>query len=194
MREEPFSMEIQAFLELDLSFIIVIYLGFLLFMRAPRTVVIPSLLGGLLLAVVNSVTDIVAYFIHFWHYTIGGLTFHVPLPFYISDVLFYGSIVYLLVWRFWDGRRRWISLLLLIVVPIFGVARDFYAGTLAYSPYTPEWQSHFAIALDIAMWIIMFYGGYLLFRRLAPTYTEVWKQDQDDEKQETMPVEHEVRP
>ncbi|HCI78659.1 MAG TPA: hypothetical protein DHW02_03100 [Ktedonobacter sp.] len=187
-------MEIQAFLELDLSFIIVIYLGFLLFMRAPRTVVLPSLLGGLLLAVVNIVTDIVAYFIHFWHYTISGLTFHVPLPFYISDVLFYGSIIYLLIWRFWESRLRWLSLLLLIGTPIFGIVRDFYAGTLAYSPYTPEWQNPFAIVLDIAMWIVMFYGGYLLFRRLSPTYTEVKEQEQENEEEETPQVEHEVRP
>ena len=187
-------MEIQGFLELDLAFIIVVYLGFLLFMRAPRTVTIPSLLGGLCIALINIVIDIVAYFIHFWHYTISGLTFHVPLPFYISDVLFYGSIIYLLIWRFWESRARWFSLLLLIGTPIFGIVRDFYAGTLAYSPYTPEWQNPFAIVLDIAMWIVMFYGGYLLFRRLSPTYTEVKEQEQENEEEETPQVEHEVRP
>lgn len=188
-------MEIQAFLELDLAFIIVVYGGFLLFLRAPRTVIMPSLLGGLLFAAVNIVTDIVAYFIHFWHYTISGLTFHVPLPFYMSDVLIYGSVVFLLIWRFWNGRSRWFSLLLLIGVPVFGVLRDYFAGVLAYSPYTPEWQSPFSLALDIVMWVIMFYGGFLLFRRLAPSYTEVKEQEQEQEQEgEETPIEDGVRP
>jgi hypothetical protein len=184
-------MEIQAFLELDLSFIVILYLGFLLFMRVPRAVIVPSLLGGLVLALVHIVTDIVAYFLHFWHYTISGLLFHVPLPFYISDVLIYGSVIYLLIWRFWYGRGRWFSWLLLVGVPIFGIVRDYYAGVLAHSPYTPEWQSPFAVALDIAMWILMFYGGYLLFQRLTPSYPEVAAQqqeEQEEENEESTPV------
>ncbi len=174
-------MEIRAFLTLDLAFIIVVYFAFLLFIRAPRTVVLPSLLGGIVMGLINIVIDIVAYYAHTWHYTLSGLIFYVPLPFYITTVLFYGSIIYLLIWRFWRGRSHWFALLLLIGVPIFGILRDSYGGALVHSPYNATWESPFAIVLDIVMWAVMFYSGFLLFRRLAPSREEVLEQEAEFE-------------
>ncbi len=166
-------MEIRAFLTLDLAFIIVVYFAFLLFIHPPRTVTFPSLLGGLVMGLINILVDIVAYFTHVWHYTISGLTFHVPLPFYITPVLFYGSVVYLLIWRFWGGRKHWLALLLLIGIPIIGILRDLWGGLLAISPYNPMWSSPLSLILDVAMWGVMFYTGFFIFRKLAPTRDEV---------------------
>ncbi len=166
-------MEIRSFLTLDLAFILVIYFGFLLFIHPPRSVVLSSLLGGLVLGLINILVDIVAHFTNIWHYTISGLTFYVPLPFYISPILFYGSVIYLLIWRFWSGRSHWFALLLLFGIPVFGVLRDLWGGLLVISPYNPRWSSPFSILLDIAMWLVMFYTGYFLFRRLAPSRDEV---------------------
>jgi len=171
--KETFLMEIRAFLTLDLTFIVVIYFGFLLFIHPPRSVILPSLLGGLVLGLINIVVDIVAHFTGIWQYTISGLTFYVPLPFYISPILFYGSVVYLLIWRFWSGRSHWFALLLLFGIPVFGILRDLWGGLLVFSPYNPHWSSPLSILLDIAMWAVMFYMGFFIFRRLAPTRGEV---------------------
>src|SRR2546430_5215835 len=106
-------MEIEAFATLVIPFIIVVYLGVLLFIRPPRTVLLASLLGGLTMGVLNALFDLLAYYAHWWHYTLNGLILHLPLPFYITPILTYGSIVYLLIWRFWHGRGHWVALLLL---------------------------------------------------------------------------------
>lgn len=161
-------MEIRAFLTLDVAFIVVVYFAFLLFIHPPRSVTLPSLLGGLVMGLINILVDIVAHFTHVWHYTISGLTFYVPLPFYITPILFYGSVVYLLIWRFWRGRGHWFALLLLFGIPLFGILRDLWGGLLVISPYNPTWSSPFSILLDIAMWGLMFYTGFFIFRRLAP--------------------------
>ena len=170
-------MEIRAFLTLDLAFIVVVYFAFLLFIHPPRAVVFASLLGGLVMGVINMLVDIVAHFTNIWHYTTSGLIFFVPLPFYIPTILFYGSIVYLLIWRFWRGRSHWFALLLLFGIPLFGIGRDLWGGLLVVSPYNPTWSSPFSVLLDIAMWLVMFYTGFLIFRRLAPTREEVEGQE-----------------
>ncbi len=166
-------MEIRSFLTLDLAFIVVVYFAFLLFIHPPRSVVLPSLLGGLVMGLINMLVDIVAYFTNIWHYTISGLTFHVPLPFYITPILFYGSVVYLLIWRFWRGRGHWFALLLLFGIPVFGIVRDLWGGLLVMSPYNPTWSGPFSLVLDIAMWLVMFYTGFFIFRQLAPARDEV---------------------
>ncbi len=166
-------MEIRSFLELDLAFIVVVYFAFLLFIHPPRAVVFASLLGGLVMGGINLLVDIVAHLTNVWQYTISGLVFFVPLPFYIPVVLFYGSVIYLLIWRFWRSRTHWFALLLLFGVPIFGILRDTWGGLLVKSPYNPTWSGPFSILLDIAMWLVMFYAGYSIFRRLAPTRSEI---------------------
>ena len=170
-------MEIRSFLTLDLAFIVVVYFAFLLFIHPPRSIVFSSLLGGLVMGLINILVDIVAYFTHVWHYTLSGLTFHVPLPFYVTPILFYGSIVYLLIWRFWHGRRHWFAQLLLFGIPVFGILRDLWGGLLVMSPYNPTWSGPFSLVLDIAMWLVMFYTGFFIFRRLAPAREETEVQE-----------------
>src|SRR5690242_14073214 len=105
-----------AFLFLTVPLLIVVYLGFLLFIRPSKKVLLTSLLGGVVLAIVNLLVDIAAYYAHWWHYTLTELILHIPLPFYLSPFLIFGSLAYLLIWRFWHGRWRWLALTLLIGV------------------------------------------------------------------------------
>ncbi len=175
-------MEIRAFLTLDLAFIVVVYFAFLLFIHPPRNVVFPSLLGGLVMGLINILVDIVAHFTNVWHYTISGLTFYVPLPFYVTPVLFYGSVIYLLIWRFWHGRSHWFALVLLFGIPVFGILRDLWGGLLVISPYNPRWSSPLSLLLDIAMWLVMFYTGFYIFRKLAPARNEVLAQEEQSER------------
>ena len=100
-------MELEAFATLVIPFIIVVYLGFLLFTRPPKTVLVASLLGGLTGGLINALYDLLAYYAQWWHYTLDGLILHLPIPFYITPILIYGSIVYLLAWRYWHGRGHW---------------------------------------------------------------------------------------
>ena|SRR5579859_2049382 len=158
-------MEINAFIILVVPFIIVFYLAFLLFIQPPRIVAIASLLGGLLMALINLGTDLLAYYVHWWHYTLNNLLLHVPLPFYITPFLIFGALTYLLIWRFWEGRWNWLARVLLYGVPIFGILRDIY-GALIQNSYI--WDSRFAVVIDIVMWLVMFYGGLFVFQRLAP--------------------------
>ena len=175
-------MEIRSFLTLDVAFIVVVYFAFLLLIHPPRSVTFPSLLGGLVMGLINILVDIVAHFTNVWQYTISGLTFYVPLPFYITPVLFYGSIIYLLIWRFWSGRNSWFARVLLFGIPVFGILRDLWGGLLVISPYNPHWSSPFSLLLDIAMWFVMFYTGFFIFRRLAPTRDAVLAQEEHNEQ------------
>lgn len=165
-RQHCFTMEILEFAYFAIPYIIVFYLAVLLFIHPPRAVVLASLLGGLLAGLINALVDLAAYYAHWWHYTLNDLTLHVPLPFYITPVLVYGSIAYLLIWRFWTGRGHWFALLLLIGIPIFGIARD-VLGVITNASYT-TWDSVLAGPVDALMWIVTFYVGFWVFRRLAP--------------------------
>lgn len=148
-----------------LPYMIVVYLGFLLFLRPPRAVVIASLLGGLTMGVINALVDLLAFYAHWWHYTFKGLILHLPLPFYATPILIYGGVVYLLIWRFWHGRGRWFALLLLIAIPILGFVRDL-GLVLAQSAYL-AWDSSLAALFDLLLWPLMFYAGFLVFKRLS---------------------------
>ena len=160
-------MEIEAFATLVIPFIIVVYFAVLLFIRPPRVVLLASLLGGLTMGVLNALFDLLAYYAHWWHYTLNGLILHLPLPFYITPILTYGSIVYLLIWRFWHGRGHWVAVLLLIFVPIFRATTDIVGSAVAHTNYT-QFDSPLAAPLDVVMWLLMFYTGFLVFSRLAP--------------------------
>ncbi len=164
-------MEIREFLALVVPFIIVIYIGFLLFIHPTRPALRASLLGGLVMGLINALIDLVAYYAGWWYYNLNGLTLHLPLPFYITPVLVYGSIVYLLIWRFWTGRGRWFALFLLFSVPIFCIVRDILGG-ISGSSYA-VWKSPLATPVTIVMWLVAFYVGFLLFQRLAPPRPEM---------------------
>lgn len=193
-------MEITAFVTLVIPFILVVYLAALLFVRAPRTVVLASLLGGLVMGGINALFDLVAYYAHWWHYTLDGrvplqfcsdgpctrytlnaVILHLPIPFYITPILIYGSIVYLLIWRFWGSRTHWFALLLLIGIPLFGIVRDIYGSTLTHASYV-TWDGVGAWPFEILMWIVMFYAGFFVFRRLASRHEMITHEEQRDEQ------------
>ncbi len=170
-------MEISAFFALVVPFIVVVYLAALFLIRAPVAVMLASLLGGLLMGLINLAVDLLAYYTHLWHYTLNGLILHLPLPFYITPVLIYGSVVYLLIWRFWTGRGHWFALLLLIGIPLFGILRDIYGSAITGTAYA-IWENMLGAGIvDVLMWVVMFYAGFLVFKRLAPAR----EMEQDEE-------------
>ena len=159
-------MEIEAFATLAGPFIVVIYLAVvMLYLRPPRTLLIASLLGGLTMAVINMLFELLAYYAHWWHYTLNGLVLHLPIPFYITPLLIYGSLGYLFIQRFWQGRGHWFALLLLIGIPLLRAIADI-TGTYTQSTYT-TFDSIAAVPMDIVMWVVAFYAGYWVFKRLA---------------------------
>ncbi|HTD19554.1 MAG TPA: hypothetical protein VK667_08500, partial [Ktedonobacteraceae bacterium] len=129
-------MEIQAFATLVIPFILVVYLAALLFIRPTRLALLASLLGGLIMGVINMLFDLIAYYAHWWHYTLNGLILHLPIPFYVTPILVYGSFVYLLIWRFWHGRGHWFALLLVIGIPLFRATIDIIGSIVTQSSYT----------------------------------------------------------
>jgi hypothetical protein len=112
--------------------------------------------------------DLLAFYAHWWHYTSNDLILHLPLPFYATPLLYFGSVAYLFIWRYWRAERgHWFAWLLLIGTPLVGIARDIY-GWLAQKSYT-QWENvPLALSATIVMWLAMFYAGYWLFQRLAP--------------------------
>jgi hypothetical protein len=164
--KEYLSMEMQLYLLHVVPFIVIVYLAFLLFLRPPGEVILASLVGGLTMGVMNALVDLIAYYASIWHYSASGLILHLPLPLYITPILIFGGLVYLLIWRFWHTRAHWFALLLLVGVPIFGFVRDYFAAT-TLSSYV-VWDSAFAWPVDLIMWLAIFYTGYFVFRRLAP--------------------------
>src|SRR5574337_28277 len=166
LEEHIFAMELQAFAVFVIPFVIIVYLAFLLFIQPTRMVLLASLLGGLLMSVLNALVDLLAYYAHIWHYALGGLTMHLPLPFYIVQFLVYGSIDYLLIWRLWHGRFSWLARLLLFVTPLLAFLRDL--STALSSDGALRWDSPLAAPLDLVMWLLIFYAGYWLFKQLAP--------------------------
>ena len=167
-------MEIQAFATLAVPFIVVIYLGVLLFVHPTKPVLLASLLGGLVMGIINIVFDLLAYYAHWWHYTLNGLILHLPLPFYITPILIYGSVAYILIWRFWQGRLHWLSLLLLVAIPLFRAATDII-GAVTQSSNT-QYDSLLAAPMNVVMWLLMFYAGYFTFTRFAHLNVKVHEQ------------------
>jgi len=159
-------MEMQLYLLHVVPFIVIVYLAFLLFMRPPGEIILASLVGGLTMGVINALFDLMANYASIWHYTASGLILQLPLPLYVTPILIFGGLVYLLIWRFWHTRWHWFAILLLVGVPILGFARDYFAAT-THSSYV-VWDSVFAWPLDLIMWLAMFYAGYVVFRKLAP--------------------------
>ena len=169
-------MELQAFTTLVIPFIIVVYLAALLFIRPTRSVLIASLLGGLVMGMLNILFDILAYYASWWHYTLNGLILHVPIPFYITPILVYGSIVYMLIWRFWNGRGHWFALLLLIATPLFKAGTEILGALVTHTSYA-DFVSVLAAPLDVVMWLLMFYAGFFVFKGLVGKELQLKKQD-----------------
>ena len=158
-------MEMQLYVLHVVPFIVIVYFAFLLFMRPPGEVILASLVGGLTMGVINALFDLMAYYASIWHYTASGLILQLPLPLYLTPILIFGGLVYLLIWRLWHTRGHWFAILLLVGVPLFGFARDYFAAT-THASYV-VWDSGFAWTLDLIMWLVMFYAGYAVFRLLA---------------------------
>lgn len=179
-------MEITGFLTLVVPFIVIFYLAVLLFLHPPSQVLVASLLGGLVMALLNMLGDLAAYYLHWWHYNLNGLILHLPIPFYITPLLIYGSLGYLLIWHFWRSKKHWLALLFLIGIPVFGTARDLL-GWVTNSSYSVP-AGWFAGPLDAALWLIMFYLGYWLFLRLAPPRSAFEQEDGTSNKTEKTTV------
>ncbi len=160
-------MDMQLYILHVVPFIVLVYLAFLLFLRPPGKVMLASLLGGLTMAIINALADLIAYNASWWHYMFTGLILQLPLPFYITPFLIYGGLTYLLIWRFWGTRWHWLALLLLIGVPLTGFARDLLQALVTHSSFL-VWDTPLAGPLDLVLWLVMFYAGYFVFRRLAP--------------------------
>jgi len=161
--------QVGAFLALVVPVLIVFYLAFLMFLRPPKPVLLASLLGGVITGLVNSLVDLAAYYAHWRHYTLSELILHLPLPFYISPVLIFGSLAYLLIWHFWYGRVRWFSYLLLAGVPLFCIIRDIIGATNG-SSYIILDNATLAPFVIAGMWLLAFFAGFLLFWRLVAPY------------------------
>lgn len=159
-------MELTAFATLTIPFIVIVYLAFLMFIHPTKPVLLASLLAGLVMGLINMAFDLLAYYAHWWHYTLNGLMLHLPIPFYISPILVYGSIAFLLIWRFWHGRYHWLSLLLLIAIPLFRATTDILGAAVTHSGYI-QYDSLPAAPMNVVMWLVMFYVSFFIFNHFA---------------------------
>ncbi|HZU71027.1 MAG TPA: hypothetical protein VFA09_27365 [Ktedonobacteraceae bacterium] len=158
-------MDMQLYAIHVIPFVVFVYLGFLLFMQPPKEVIVATLAGGLVMGIINLVVDLIAYYASWWHYTASGLLLHLPLPLYVTSILIFGGVGYLLIWRFWNTRARWFAWLLIIGIPLFGFVRDLLDALVTHSSFI-TWDSPLAGPLDFVLWVVMFYAGFFVFRRL----------------------------
>jgi hypothetical protein len=147
---------------------LVVYGLFVLFMHPPLKVVGATLVGGVVMALLNIVGDIIAIHLSLWYYKASGLVDQLPLPLYTTQIFILGGLAYLLIWRLWRGPSHWLALTLLYGMPILGVLKDLWQGDFLTGVSLLIWQSPFAWMADLVLWISMYYAGYLVFRRLAP--------------------------
>jgi hypothetical protein len=177
-------MEALIFSLYVIPFLLAFYAAFLFFLiRPPKAVWLASLLGGLVTGIINILVDIAAYYSHWWHYSLvqtgldkpnafqAGLangflgvlnTLHIPLPFYLTPFLIYGSLGYLLIWRFWSGKSRWFSWVLLAGIPLFCIFKD-VSGGLGNTSYQIWTNVPMGILMTVVMWLLAFFLGFLLF-------------------------------
>src|ERR1700730_7322476 len=148
-----------------MPFVIIVYTIFVLFVRPPKALLLGALAGGLVMALINALIDLLAYYASWWHYIASGLIAHLPLPFYLTPMLFYGAVVYMLIWLFSQGSqqsRRWLVWILLIGVPLIGFGRDLL--TIVTNSGYLVWDSGLAGPIDFVLWIVMFFAGYAVFK------------------------------
>ncbi|HVU66313.1 MAG TPA: hypothetical protein VHD63_04250 [Ktedonobacteraceae bacterium] len=145
---------------------IIVYGVFILFMHPPRKVILASLAGGLLMALLNLAGDLIAIHTSQWYYNASGLVGQLPLPLYTTSLFITGGLAYLLIWRFWRSAYHWLALLLLVGVPALGYLRDFWQASVPTSILV--WRGELAWAGALLLWLVMFFSGFLVFRALAP--------------------------
>ena len=186
-------MDIQIYAIHVVPFVIIVYFAFVLFLHPPKAVILASLVGGLVMAVINALADLLAYYASWWHYTASGLILQLPLPFYLTPMLIYGGVAYLLIWRFGgtgqaqgpylsttpplvptreargEGRGRWLALAFLVGVPLIGFGRDLLDAEVTHASYL-VWDSALAGPIDFVLWLGMFYAGYAVFRLMLPDH------------------------
>jgi hypothetical protein len=153
--------------------VLIIFGVFVLFMHPPVKVISATLLGGLVMAILNMVADKIAIMLGIWHYSASGLFAQLPLPLYTTSLFITGGLAYLLIWRNWRGRTHWLALLLLGGVPLLGFLRDFWQAGAGESNSYLVWQSPLAWVGDLILWAVMFLAGYLVFQRMAPARVDV---------------------
>ena len=161
-------MDIQLYAIHVMPFVIIVYAIFVLFVRPPKAVLLGALAGGLVMALVNALIDLLAYYASWWHYNASGLILRLPLPFYLTPMLIYGAVVYMLIWRFSQGTqqgRRWLAWILLIGVPLIGFGRDIL--TIASNSGYLVWDNALAGPIDFVLWVVMFFAGYAVFKFIA---------------------------
>ncbi len=168
-------MDIQLYAIHVVPVILIVYFAVVLFMHPPKEVMLASLAGGLVMAILNALGDLLAYYASWWHYSASGLALHLPLPFYLTQLFIFGGLAFVLIWRFSEGREQAglvpnhrLSLALIIGVPLLGYTRDILDAVVLNSSYL-VWDSVLAYAIDLVLWVAMFYAGYFVFRKvLAP--------------------------
>ncbi|GCE18128.1 hypothetical protein [Dictyobacter kobayashii] len=176
-------MEALIFLLYVVPFLLLVYGAFMFYIRPTRAVLLASLLGGLVMGIINMAVDMLAYASHWWHYSfvqsalhnpndfqlqLSNLfmktlnTLHVPLPFYLTPIFIYGSLGYLLIWRFWSGKARWFAWVLLVGIPLFSIYRDI-SGGVTNGSYQIWENVPVASTVTVVMWLVAFYLGFMLF-------------------------------
>ena len=159
-------MDIQLYALHVMPFVIIVYAIFILFIRPTKVAWLSALAGGLVMALINALIDLLAYYASWWHYSASGLIAHLPLPFYLTPMLMYGAVVYMLIWRFSQrsqaGNRNWLVWIFLIGVPLIGFGRDLLSVVTQSSFLV--WDSVLAGPLDFVLWLVMFYVGYVAFK------------------------------
>ena len=151
--------------------VVLFYGAFVLFMHPPLRVIEATLLGGLVMALLNIAADFAAIHTSLWYYNASGLVAQLPLPLYTTSLFILGGLAYLLIWRLWRGAYHWLALVFLIGVPAFGFLRDLWQAGIAQDGYL-TWRSPLAGPIDLVLWPLMFYAGYLVFRAIAPAHQQ----------------------
>lgn len=160
-------MDMQLYALHVVPVVIVVYGVIVLFMHPPVRIIWATLAGGLVMALLNIAGDLAAIHASLWYYNASGLVGQLPLPLYTTQLFILGGLAYLLIWRFWRGNYHWLALLLLYGMPVLGVLKDFWQGQLATANSFLIWKSPLAWVADLVLWIIMFFGGYLVFNTIA---------------------------
>lgn len=162
-------MDMQLYMVHAVPAILIVYGGFVLFMHPPIKVIAATLVGGLVVALLNILGDLAAIHISLWYYNASGLVGQLPLPLYTTSLFIMGGLAYLLIWRFWRGSIHWFALILLPGVPLLGFLRDFWQATITHAGFL-TWRAATptAAGADLGLWCVMFFAGYLVFTRIAP--------------------------
>jgi len=67
---------------------------------------------------------------------------------------------------------------------LLGFARDIFNAEITHSSFL-MWDSVLAGPIDFALWLLMFYAGYVVFRRiLAPSRNTQPAQEEEEENAE----------